>query len=341
MSLEKKLFVGVERKPDGTLDFSRAMEYKKTPEKKPPSNAMSEQELEESRRKLDELWRKSEEHNRKKKEAEMEALHKKLGVESQTEQQKSREKTINTVLQDGGIRIFTSVPQNLSSTGYAGFGDLSTRIQDGHMPSSALKTMEHVFLSRNDVNQGKTLKNVLVEEHGIREIIDIRPEMKEVYEESTIKGRKGVFGVGSTPDRIERKATGKYQPVLHSEIVSAGKNEPAVRITYQIPQTEWRDYTGRQGQCLSVEIVLPESIARAFSEQLIQDPALIRKVVEKVMKEKLLKDTSAWETPQGKGDSLKPPYEKWDALPNGGRIYIQDGGQGSGFQENCVHKVKQ
>jgi hypothetical protein len=269
----------------------------------------------------------------------VEGVNQTLGVEGPTELEKSRERAAELVLQDGGVRIHMSIEKSLSPRGYDGFQNLETRIQDGRQPVSARGSIAAQFLSRQDWSRSKNLDESL-KEHGIREIIDIRHDIKPVLETVNIPGKKGVLGIGKTPDRTERRPTGRYEPVLHSQIVSGGKEEPAVRFTYYIPQTEWRDYSGRTGQMMSVEIVLPESVATEVEQTLVKDPAAMRKIVERVMKEKLLNNPTAWETPQRSGDSLRPPYDRWDAEPNGGKIYVQKEGVEPGFHEDQVHKVK-
>jgi len=227
----------------------------------------------------------------------------------------------------------------LSARGNSGFQNLEARIQDNRNTSSALGAIESQFLAPGESTKGVRLDEAL-KQHGIKEVIDIRHDTKLVYETITIPGKKGVLGIGKTPDRTERKFTGRYEPVLHSEHVSGGKKEPAVRFTYYIPQTEWRDYSGRSGQMMSVEIVLPESAAKKVEQTIERDPAAMRKIVERVMKEKLLKDPKAWETPQGSGDSLRPPYEKWDAESSGGKIYVQKEGMTPGFHEEAMQKIQ-
>lgn len=345
MSEKPRYIVGAQKKPDGTWDYSKAASWEDQKQEQ-PAKPPSEQDLEKRRIELDEVWRKSQEKQRVRVEADraktagkVETVYKQLGVESPNEREKSRERVAELVLQDGGVRIHTSVERSLSAKGNSGFQDFETRIQDNRPPSSARGSIEGQLLSRDDVMRRKGLDDVL-KEHGIKEIIDIRHDTKPIYDTVTIPGKKGVLGIGKTPDRTERRATDRYEPILHSEIVSGGKKEPSVRFTYLIPQSEWRDYSGRKGQMMSVEIVLPESTAKEVGQTLERDPAAMRSIVERMMKEKLLKDPKAWETPQGSGDSLRPPYDKWDAEPNGGKIYVQKEGTEPGFHEAQAHKVK-
>ncbi len=345
MPEKPRYIVGAQKNPDGTWDYSKAASWE-GPKKEQTTKPPSEQDLEKRKKELDEIWRKSQEQQKARVDADraktagkIEDVYQQLGIESPIGQERSREKVAKLVLQDGGVRIHISVERSLSVKGNSGFQDLETRIRDGRPPSFARGSIEGQFLSRDDKMRRKGLGDVL-NEHGIKEIIDIRHDTKPVYDTIIIPGKKGVLGIGKTPDRTERRATGRYEQILHSEIVNGGKKEPTVRFTYLIPQSEWRDYSGRTGQMMSVEIVLPESSAKEVEQTLERDPAAMRRIVERVMKEKLLKDPKAWETPQGSGDSLRPPYNKWDAEPSGGKIYVQKEGAEPGFHETQVHKVK-
>ena len=259
---------------------------------------------------------------------------------SQTPEQieQLRERAAEIVLQSGGASVFTSLDKELSPNYSAGFQNLETRTQG--KASSAGSRIESQFLSQNERSKGTRIDEAL-KEHGIREIVYISREQQPVFETVTIPGKKGTLGIGKTPDRTEKRATGRYEPTLHSDIVSNGKKEAAVRFTYYIPQSDWRDYSGRRGQMMAVEIVLPESDARVVEQTLESDPAAIRRIVERVMKERLLKDPKAWETPQGNGDPLRPPYESWDAEPGGGTIYVQTEGMTPGFHPEAAKKAGQ
>ena len=306
---EPPVLAGVRENPDGSPDYSRAVEYR--PRGRNSSSINTQVETGGS-------------------------------SENLTEREKSRERAAEIVLEDGGVRVHMSVAKSLSLSPYGsdGFQNLETRIQDHRQPNVVIEEITMQFLSRDEFMRNIRLDNAL-NDRDIKEIIDIRPEVRPTYETVTVPGKKGVLGFGKMPDRTERKATGRYESILHSEIVSGGKNEPVVRFTYYIPQTEWRDYSGRQGQMMVVEIVLPESAAKELEQILKRDPAAMRQIVEEVMKKRFLEDPGDWEKSQGYGDSLRPPYEVWDAEPNGGRIYLQTAGKEPGFHEDRVYKVKQ
>lgn len=317
--MKERLVVGAKKRPDGTLDLSKAVSWRGPAGKTvQPSDAQPLRE-------------------------------RTIDPKNISERERSRERAAELVLRDGGIRVYTSIEKGLSPGGTSGFQTLETRIQSGGY-SSAIKNVEAQFLTADEVyREGKRLDDSL-ERHKIREIIDISPEVEQIYKEIITSGGKGVFGIGKTPDKITRQPTGTFRPKLHNEIVEGGKNEPAMRITYYIPQqADWEDYSGRRGQTLSVEIVLPESTVKEVEKILDRDPAAIRVIVERVMKKKLLNNPDAWDSPQGRDfdgvplphSTLKPPYDKWDAQENGGRIYLQKAEAKPGFHQEFVRKTRQ
>lgn len=256
---------------------------------------------------------------------EIDEIRERLGVDDSMELEELRDKAAALVLQEGGVRIHTSIRSEILKDGmanhYAGFQSLETRINDGGYPKSIRSKMEVTFFSQDELVQGLELDNVL-KERGINELIDIRAEKKEIYEDITVPGKRGLFGLGRVKEHIEKRPTGRYKSVPHSEVVEGGKkDEPAVRFTYYIPQLKWKDYSGRPGQMMVVEIILPQSEAKELESILQNDPAAMREVVAQVMSQKFLKEPKDWTKKQGHGDSLRPPYEKWDS--EGRKIHVQ------------------
>lgn len=294
---------------------------------------------------LAKMWEASE-AKKKQDAATIETVYKSVGVESPTEREKARELAADIVLRDGGVKLVMAIPKYLSSEGFGGFQELKTRINDKFRIGGI------DLITPDPRNQRRTVDSLI--EQGIKEIIDIRHDVKPIYEDVRVpgqKGKAGILGFGKTediPDRIESRNTGRTEPRLHSEIVDGGKNEPAVRFTYTIPQelanqgvNHWKALgETRPGQSMNVLIVLPESSARQLEAILDKDPVAMRRIIERVMKEKLLQDPKAWDTPPAVGDQLRPPYERWDAEPNGGNMYVQKEGAKPGFQVESVRKVQ-
>ena len=264
-----------------------------------------------------------------------EKIYTDLGVPSPSEFEKSREKATEIVLKNGGIRIHTSVEKSLSSKGYHGFQNLETRFRDYQDTSATISKIGGDFITSEEWRKGANLNDTL-KQRGINELVDIRHETKEIIREVPVKGKKGVMGFGKTADTTRKEGTGEYETILHSEVVENGKPEPAVRLTYYVPPgNEWRDYSGRTGQMLLAEMILPESEAEEIEQIINKDPSAIRTIVKQVMEKKLLKNPKAWEEKQGSGDSLKPPYEKWKSKSG---IYIQKEGM-QGYDESAFHRI--
>ncbi len=280
----------------------------------------------------------------------VEAVYKKYGMESPAEREKSREKAIEIIFKDAGVRVHESFPEKVGALqdNNAGYQDLTTRLKDGRYPSHTIDGIGSQLLLREEYSRGLRPGELLAS-RGIHELIDIRRDVKPVYETITVPGKKGVFGIGKTPDTTQRQATGKFQPTIQGDVVEGGKNEGAVRISYFVPPTrrqegqiEWSDYSGRSGQMLLLELVLPETSAAEIEKIIDRDPGVMRVVTERLMKEKMLKDPNDWEKLQahrGEGSSLRPLYEQWDAEPEGGRIYIQKEGGERGFRQECIKKI--
>lgn len=262
-----------------------------------------------------------------------------IGIETPQARRESRDRAIEIVTKDAGIRVNTSINSDLSSRNNAGFQNLSNRMRDSRSPYTG--SLEAGLITAEERMRNVSAKDIL-RERNIREVIDIRHDMMPVLESVTIPGNKGIFGLGKTADRVEKRQTGRYEPVPHSEMVEGGKPEPGVRFSYYIPSSDdWRDYSGRYGQSLIVEMVLPESSAKELASILDKDPTAMREIVGRMMKEKLLKDPKAWETKQGTGDTLRPPYERWDREPGGGKIYVQQEGKDPGFREENLRPVRE
>lgn len=267
----------------------------------------------------------------------IDTIKKELGIPTSEERERMQEKIILRVLAEGGARFGESFMGSNN-----GFQFVSTR----GLPSNSS------FRAEAEVTEGGRSQDDVLYDHGkIREFICIKDEKKEIME--TKKGSNG-FGIGnlrlkSTPERLVH--TGRFETVMHNTVVQNGKPEPAVRISYKttIPtqhysrETEgWRDYSARDGQVLSFEVVLPESIAHEVEKAIDENPAVMRKIVERFAKEQILKQPEFWDKPyNSQSDSLRPPYERWDA-ESGGLIYVKKAEDGLpyGWNNQNVRRVK-
>ncbi len=256
-----------------------------------------------------------------------------------------REKTIEDVLRNGGARMMMSIPEKLGTQGHGGFQNIVTRFKDVKNEEYGKNNLGNDLRAEGNRTLSEIEISTLLKEKGIREIISIKPIMKSVYEDIIIPAQKGyLFGmIGSTEESTQRIKTDRFEPKLHSEVVDGGSSEPIVRFNYYIPSNSnnpWRDLSGRPGQSMIFDLMLPESVAKQLEKLVDKDPTIMRTIVEKMMKEKILKDPTEWEKKQGSGDALRPPYEEWDASPNGGKIYINKSGLSRGFHDEQVRTVK-
>ncbi len=246
--------------------------------------------------------------------------------------EREREKYIQEVLEQGGFKIHTclhkdDLPQQRDRSNNNGF---QTVVGDSVASKEVFNdTSNEIWGSFYEQTPSTVIdSNDTLKKHKRNEVVAFQRATKPVYE--TVPAKKGFFGVGAKPEG--RREAGR-EPRLHSELVKNGKAEQAVSLVYKAEvaddsdsSTKWTEYDGRPGQTLSLEILLPESTAKALSERLAVDPALIRHIAEQVFKKKLLANQpDRWEKPSTskKGDSLAPPYDKWDRAQGGGKIYVR------------------
>lgn len=275
--------------------------------------------------------------------AQINALKQSIGIET-GEDQEQREKVVEKVLQEGGFAFTTHLTGKFIGTNENSFGYytiLDNRSQGrirSHQKESDIpwQAIEKQFGPNNDLTSDRKT----MAQHNVNEFIDIRREVKPVFKTEIIPGKKGFLGFGSTPDQKQRRVVG-MEPVKHGEIVEGGNQENAVRFTYVLgKKNDYIDASGRPGKAVNFSFLLPESSAKDLEKQIGKDPAVIREVMERAVKEKILKDPSDWDKPVGDGDSMRPPYERWDNSSDGGRVYVQKEGQAPGWHEENVKTIK-
>jgi hypothetical protein len=179
----------------------------------------------------------------------------------------------------------------------------------------------------------------VLKEQGVHDIVTFEHAQKPVWEEQTIPEKKRWFGLRTEPAFVKtvRKAD---EPAKHSDLVENGNDEPAVRMRYSV-QGRWmiQEDSGPSGG-MGVEAYIPESLAKQVEAKLERDPSMIREISDRIMKEKFLDDPERWDKPNEQGWTFRPPYEQFDASPEGGNIYIQKEGATPGFHEEFVHPIK-
>lgn len=103
-------------------------------------------------------------------------------------------------------------------------------------------------------------------------------------------------------------------PVIHSELVGGGTEEAATAITFRlVGGSEYIDNSGRGGQQLVVELILPESKAIVLLQEIKNNPALSREFVYKAVTERSSIGKDGWngEAVINRGHSVEPPYDSW------------------------------
>jgi hypothetical protein len=246
-----------------------------------------------------------------------------------SEREKTLERMIQAVLRDGGFRASTFFSAEVSPDGRAGSKESHNRIQT----------------KQNNINPLLSAARDRLEKNGIDESVVFEEDTMPLTEQVSIPAKKNWLGRITEPALTETRWTGKSRVLMHAETVQNGLNEPSVTVRYAVQMSDpihnqWRDYSGRGGQYIFMDISLPKSVATELQKAIQEDPKLIRQIVEKVMKERILGPgkEEAWIKPLGpKADSMRPPYERM-----GRRIYIQPMEEKPGnftWHEEYLHPV--
>lgn len=284
---------------------------------------------------------KQEEQMRQKQTAQqIEGVYKQLGVESPNEREKSREQAIQRILEDGGINLSASLQEKITQ-------DQLYQSQTG----SGYKEVIDLRFSRaiGEIGKGVGAVSRILDENGINEAVLFEQIREPILEQVTISGKSKWGGLKKEPDRIEYRQTGRYK--THADFVRKGKEETPVRVVYMVKDVEtekdnrdkygWSDYSGRQGNQMVLEIFVPESTAQEIKRLIDNDPAFIRQIAERVMKERILKNPNDWRAEDDpKKGSIRPPYERWGTKPEGAQIYVQTEDMSPEFHKKAVRKIK-
>lgn len=253
-----------------------------------------------------------------------------------TAKKENSEEIIAEVLEGGGFRLHMCFenPEDVKDGLGKNPGQRFVESGVSGLYRHNANSLGDMWWSMKDSTKSETLESFM-QSRNINEIVDVRHVKEELYEKDIIKGKKGFMGIGKIPDREEKRFVGLRQ-CMHDELVEGGKKEPAVRIFYYVQRHDWRSKNdGRTGQHMSMEILVPESMAEEILQEIKSNPNFIRSLNEKVVKGKMLEKPNAWDGPSGY-DKLKPPYEKWDI--EGGRLYMQTEDM-SGWHEECAIKM--
>lgn len=274
-------------------------------------------------------------------------------LESTSEREANRERWTETALREAGSAVYMAFPAEVRGTAGNGFQTLADNrrldMKNGQSVSNSS------LRNRLGDEYGNLQGSVKLEGSGIHEFITFQPTYKTQQEVVNIPAetRKNWLGREQIVQPARQETRTQYVPALHADVVQGGRAEPAMSITYNVMGDGSQEHAflvandGRPGQVVSLEMAFPESVARQLAGALTADPGLIRVIAERVITEKVIGDRKdAW-TKQyvnnlGKpnGDTLRPPYERWDALQNGGKIYIDQPAASVGFHPEFVKSVK-
>lgn len=252
------------------------------------------------------------------------------------------------VMYDGSVGVSASFPAGYSQLGSAGFSEVVdkrwTDKTDAGKSSFGKGVFEYFGFSDYDAKHK-------CDASGVREFIGMVPATKELYEDVDVPVQQkkfgGLFGSKTVMEKRTRK-TGE-RPVLHSEAVANGRNEPLYKLRYAArnnssdhgdPELQYKDDVGRSGNILMVEVLLPQSTAQKVMQELKRNPLFAREMTGELITKKMGFPEKAW----GEGDltttgSLRPPYENWDRK-TGRKFYIKEAGDDGSFNQDRVVSVK-
>lgn len=294
--------VGAKLRPDGTLDTSRALRAKG--EDLPTQNKEDEEQTKES------------EHSSTDRQQEI----------SKKSQEIKDQMLMLEIMQNGSVGIHSSM--NNPDWG-VGFQNVADEKWLGDKKGFSREIFNHFGLSDRDAKHRNN------DEH-IREMISLVPAMTEDYKITEVPvEHRGLFGMKTTTmeKRVEEL---KAKPILHSEAVAEGKDEPMFKLMYAAygnsddpmrgRELVYTDDNGRPGNMFLFEVLLPESLVKETMEKLKQDPSFIRKLAgEAVVKRTGLKNAEKmWQKGGELAFNIRPPYEEWDK-DSGGKFYFVDG----------------
>lgn len=181
-----------------------------------------------------------------------------------------KEALVQSILDDGGFKIEMS----FDISGYK--GKSHRMLEEGYFTKGLVPRPGYGMIEREQL-ANLSQENVYIN----------RGLFVPTYKDVIFPGKKGgLFGIGKTPD-AKHRVESVHRPLLHSEFVKNGKEEPAVHIHYNIPpeKISWTVPDGRGGQYLGFVMTIPASVADRLEKILKTDPKFIRTVVGKVMSE--------------------------------------------------------
>lgn len=267
-----------------------------------------------------------------------------IAEQTKNEQEVKEARLILEILAEGGVGVHTSLPKEYHPDHSNGFTNVidNRLIPGGPIRFSSTEIREFFGISGSF---GNDLSRKYEESH-VREFVSFMPAETDVYQEIEVPIQEKRFLGSKTVMKKQMQKVG-VRPVLHGESVTNGTKEPLVKLRYLVEAGKnedtslwYKDYSGRGGNIISMEVLLPQSVAEKVQQEVKSSPVFIRKVVEELMTNKLGVPEKAWRDGDEKtnGHPIRPPYEKWDAA--GESIYFKEPNDGRDFKPERVINIK-
>lgn len=260
-----------------------------------------------------------------------------------TEQEIKENRLMLEILTEGGVGVHTSLPKEYHPNHSAGFTNIiDNRLipgAPGQFSSGDIRGFFGIGGFGNDLSRK-------YEEAHVREFVSFIPVETDVYQEGEVPVQEKRFLGSKTVMKKQMQKVG-VRPVLHGESVSNGTKEPLVKLRYfadagknEDASLWYKDYTGRGGNIIAMEVLLPQSVAEKVKQEVKSNPVFVRKVVKELMTNKLGIPEKVWQDGNEKtnGHSICPPYEKWDAA--GESMYFKEPNDDYSFKPERVIKVQ-
>lgn len=237
---------------------------------------------------------------------------------------------LDEILKSGGAKAHLSVPKELAQNADTRFGP-GNGLQD---LIDRQRTDGGILTPTKQISAKFRFMKEEFEKNGIHEAVSIEPvkKIESVMKEVSTE-KQGLFGKKII---VEKKLVEQEIIPKHREVVSGGNEEDSYILRYQTIDTKfdaqtkresrYQDYSGRYGQMLMFEIVLPKSLAEKLSAEIKKNPSILRKIIEESMVGKLGIQEAAWKDGVGSRNiPLRPPYEQW-AQDSGGKnkLYFEE-----------------
>ncbi len=235
-----------------------------------------------------------------------------VGDSRSIEQQESE--LIHELITKGIIQVHTSIPPQFARN--AGFDVIYDSKLQNKSVSSPLDVIAHLDQMRG--GQIGDVSEFVRFDHQATVL-----EQKNIREIKPASGIGGFFGKKKMVNRMESVKRG----VNMGDIFSGGTSEPVSRLLYTVKNISgdggYKDYSGRDGNILNVELFFPQSIAKKVEAMIHARPSFMRRLAEQVVFSRTNFTKGAWEHGEGVGGiPMRPPYEMWDAKNGGPAVYV-------------------